>query len=108
MTHITSPREIFAAYLLAVVALSASILCGMLIGGPSGSFAGRFGLAVAGVLVLVATFAWGSRRGFYVKDSRGRVSITNISRNLVMSAIMAGAVLFVVGQVVFWSMRMTK
>ena len=107
MTRIASPRAIVAAYLLAVAALSAAMLFAMSSGGAVSTSTVRVGVAIAAILVLASTFAWGGRRGFHVKDPDGRISITNVLRNLVMSVIMAGVVIFVVSQVIFWTVKIT-
>ena len=56
-----------------------------------------FGWIASVSITFGATFGWGRRCGFSLKDSAGRVSLTNFLRNVAMSAVMFFAVGVVAG-----------
>ena len=57
----------------------------------------EFGWLASASITCWATFGWGRRCGFTVKDSAGHVSLTNFLRNAAMSAVMFLAVAAVAG-----------
>jgi len=88
-----SAKEIATGYALAGVTLCMGVYFNLKIGpGGVGEFVFRTLEFMAAVLILKYTFEWGRHRGFPVGRADGTIAVGNLIRNLVMSAIVLGAV----------------
>jgi len=95
MTTTNTPREIAAGFALAGLTLCLGMYFSMEAGEYGGDTIFRLFEAVAVLIVLRVTGAWGRRRGFPARKEDGHIVILNVLRNLVMSAIMCGVLLLV-------------
>ena len=95
MVITNTSKQIVAGFGLAVVTLCLGVYFSIRAGEVGGTAVFRLFCAVAVLIVLRVTFAWGRLRGFPATREDGSWALANIVRNLVMSAIV-GVVLLAV------------
>ncbi|MEN9663064.1 MAG: hypothetical protein RL324_2013 [Verrucomicrobiota bacterium] len=109
MNRAVTPKEITAGYALAVITLCLGLYLGIKVGREDvGSLFLKGFYLMALLIVLKYTFSWGHQRGFPVADSDGRMSITNVLRNLVMTAIVWGLLLLVSAPLAMLAVRLAQ
>lgn len=108
MTTTNTPKEIAAGFALAGLTLCLGVYFSMKAGEAGGTSIIRLFHAVAVLVVLRVTFAWGRRRGFPARKEDGHIVISNVLRNLVMAAIMWGVLLLAFAPLMMMAFQLAR
>ncbi len=108
MNATITPKEIVAGFAVAGVTLCLGIYFSMKAGGDTGTLLIRVFYVLAALIVLKFTFAWGCMRGFPTRRQDGSIAVSHLMRNLVMSAIVWCALLFLFAPVVMLTFKLTR
>jgi hypothetical protein len=109
MTATNTSKEIAAGFALAGLTMCLGVYFSVKAGdGAGGRSLIQLFNAVAVLIVLKVTFAWGRLRGFPARQDDGHIAFSNVLRNLVMAAIMFGVILFAFAPLVLVAFRLAR
>ncbi len=108
MTTTSTPKEIATGFALAGFTLCLGTFLATKAGDMGGTALMRISYALAVLIVLKFTFAWGRYRGFPARARDGSIAISNVVRNLVMAAIVWAMLLLFVAPLVLLSFNLAR
>lgn len=88
MNALPTPKQIVGGFALAAATLCVGVYLSTTAGDLGGTALMRLFYAIAVLIVLKLTFAWGRLRGFPAIRDDGRWALGHIVRNLVMAALL--------------------
>ena len=108
MNAIITRKEIAAGFAVAGATLCFGIYFSTKAGGEGGTAIIRIFYFLAVFIVLKFTFAWGRIRGFPAKREDGRVAISHVMRNLVMSVIVWCALILLFAPIMMFTFKLAR
>ena len=108
MTATNTPKEIAAGFALAGLTLGLGVYLSMKAGDEGGTAVIRIFYAVAVLIVLRVTFAWGRRRGFPAVNEDGGIVVSNVLRNVVMAGLVWVVLILLIAPLIMAAFRLAR
>lgn len=104
----TLSSEILGGYAIAILTFCLGIYFATKLGGSDSTAVFRVFFVVGVLIIAKFTFVWGRLRGFAVKDADGHICVSNLQRNIVMTALMLVVLLIASGPALMLSFRLAR